>query len=119
MTEQETDVIKREPSTEALPTGAHTKRALTPFKFTGALGKVAELWVRAPENRESKITLETLASRKYLLSFIIFVVIPSLACGIYFGLIASDEYVSEIRFAVTTSHFDIGGKIDKLSISLA
>ena len=119
MTEQETDVIKREPSFEAVPIGADAKRTLMPFKFAGALGKVAERWVRAPENRESKITLETLASRKYLLSFIIFVVIPSLACSIYFGLIASDEYVSEIRFAVTASHFDIGGKIDKLSISLA
>ena len=119
MTEQETEVIKREPSFEALPIATHAKRALMPLKFAGALVRVAERWVGAPEDREAKITLETLASRKYLLSFIIFVVIPSLACSLYFGLIASDEYVSEIRFAVTTAHFDLGGKTDKLSISLA
>jgi capsular polysaccharide transport system permease protein len=52
----------------------------------------------------------------YLLSFIFIVIIPALATILYLAFIASDQYVSEARFAVRTalidSGADTGGKKD-------
>src|ERR1700684_1926920 len=36
----------------------------------------------------------------YILSFLLVVVLPSIAVTAYFGLLASDQYVAETRFAV-------------------
>ncbi len=42
----------------------------------------------------------------YLLSFVALVVIPALAVGVYFAVIASDLYVAEMRFAVHSMMMD-------------
>src|SRR5580658_4860677 len=43
----------------------------------------------------------------YLLSFIIVVVIPALAVTAYFALLASDQFVVETRFAVSSVATDM------------
>jgi capsular polysaccharide transport system permease protein len=50
----------------------------------------------APGNRPSA----------YLLSLIVCVVVPSIACALYLAFIASDQYVAEVRFAVKTAQYD-------------
>jgi capsular polysaccharide transport system permease protein len=52
----------------------------------------------------------------YLISFFIFVIIPTIAAVIYFLLIASDQYVAEARFAVKAAQFDVD--FDKTKSSL-
>jgi capsular polysaccharide transport system permease protein len=44
----------------------------------------------------------------YLLSFALFVVLPSIAAAIYLAFIASDQYVAETHFAVKAAQFDMG-----------
>jgi capsular polysaccharide transport system permease protein len=43
----------------------------------------------------------------YMLSFIAIVVVPAVAATLYFALIASDQYISEARFAVHSNAADI------------
>jgi capsular polysaccharide transport system permease protein len=43
----------------------------------------------------------------YLVTLILFVVLPSIAAAIYFAFIASDQYVAETRFAVKAAQFDM------------
>ena len=43
----------------------------------------------------------------YLLSLIVFVMIPTIASTVYLVFIASDQYVAEVRFAVRTSQFEL------------
>jgi len=42
----------------------------------------------------------------YLITFVLFVVLPSIASAIYLAFIASDQYVAETRFAVKQAQFD-------------
>ena len=42
----------------------------------------------------------------YLLTFVLFVVLPSLATAVYFAFIASNQYVAEARFAVRTAQIE-------------
>jgi capsular polysaccharide transport system permease protein len=58
-----------------------------------------EIPPRAPWSRPSA----------YLISFVAFVVIPALVCAFYLIFIASDQYVSEARFAVQSAQFGLGG----------
>src|SRR5579872_796009 len=44
----------------------------------------------------------------YLISLILFVVLPSIASALYLAFIASDQYVAEARFAVKQAQFDLG-----------
>jgi capsular polysaccharide transport system permease protein len=44
----------------------------------------------------------------YLLSLILFVVIPAIVSMVYLIFIASDQYVAEARFAVRASQFELG-----------
>jgi capsular polysaccharide transport system permease protein len=55
----------------------------------------------------------------YLLSFLLFVVIPAFLCIVYLVFIASDQYVAEARFAVRTAQLDMrqtnaGGAVSSL-----
>jgi hypothetical protein len=42
----------------------------------------------------------------YLVSFILFVVIPSIVATLYFAFLASDQFVAEARFAVRSAQVD-------------
>ena len=43
----------------------------------------------------------------YLISFLAFVVLPSIASALYLAFIASDQYVAEARFAVKQAQFEM------------
>jgi capsular polysaccharide transport system permease protein len=51
----------------------------------------------------------------YLISFALFVVLPSIASAIYLAFIASDQYVAEARFAVKQAQFDTAKTTSELS----
>ncbi len=56
----------------------------------------------------------------YLLSFLVMVALPAIAATVYFAVIASDEYVSEARFAVHSMAADVvtqGSRSDKATTS--
>lgn len=63
-----------------------------------ALGGLPDLSPPADSKTRTRFALPNL----YLLSFIIFVTIPAFVCVFYLVFIASNEYVSEARFAVHT-----------------
>src|SRR5437868_2758983 len=44
-------------------------------------------------------------------SFIVLVLLPSAASGVYFGFIASDQFVSESRFAVRNGSSSLAGLV--------
>jgi capsular polysaccharide transport system permease protein len=53
----------------------------------------------------------------YLVSFVLFVVLPSIATALYFAFVASDQYVAETRFAVKAVQFDLDKEKTKSDIS--
>jgi len=55
--------------------------------------------------------------KNVLRSFAVIVLLPTLIAGIYFGLIASDQYVSETRFAIRSSGSGGGSKLASILTS--
>jgi len=53
----------------------------------------------------------------YLITFVLFVVLPSIASAIYLAFIASDQYVAEARFAVKQAQFDLDTDKTKSQLS--
>lgn len=53
----------------------------------------------------------------YLLSFVLFVIIPSIVAAIYLAFIASDQYVAETRFAVKAAQLDVDFDKTKSNLS--
>ncbi len=53
----------------------------------------------------------------YLITFVLFVVVPSIAAAIYFAFFASNQYVAEARFAVKAAQFD--DNLDKTKSALS
>jgi capsular polysaccharide transport system permease protein len=74
---------------------------------TGPRGWLSRIGLRAPSREISpeSVSLDGSAPARrrmsrYMLSFLVMVVVPAVAATLYFALIASDEYTSEARFAV-------------------
>jgi capsular polysaccharide transport system permease protein len=58
---------------------------------------IGQVTLAAPRTRPSA----------YLVSFVLFVVIPSIAASLYFAFLASDQFVAEARFAVRAAQVDM------------
>ncbi|WP_158813602.1 capsule biosynthesis protein [Methylocapsa sp. S129] len=69
---------------------------------------VGQITLAAPRTRPSA----------YLISFILFVIVPSLVASLYFAFLASDQFVAEARFAVHTAQIDMM-QVDKMKSSLS
>ena len=123
MGENEVATQERPAAPAAAPS---TARPIAPSKTSGPL----TLWRRIVGRRapppaiiedDKGATIDVVAPRPhppaYLISFIILVVIPSLATAIYFAFIASNQYVAEARFAVRTAQFETMG--DKVKSALS
>ena len=53
----------------------------------------------------------------YLVSFIVFVLAPAFVASLYFGMLASDQFVAETRFAVTSAQIE--SFVDKLKAAVS
>jgi capsular polysaccharide transport system permease protein len=89
-------------------TGAPDPRAAPPAVATGATG----LAVPADANQLALVRSQRLAAPAAarprfisltLLSFLLVVVMPTIVAGVYYILVAADQYVSEFRFALRSS----------------
>jgi capsular polysaccharide transport system permease protein len=66
--------------------------------------------VFGPDRKYFPANLPLTQASPYLLSFIFFVVLPSLVAILYLAFIASDQYVSESRFILHSAQTDSGSK---------
>ncbi len=70
------------------------------------------------EVQETRQATKPRPSAGLMHSFSLFVLLPSLVGAIYFGLIASDRYVAEARYAIRTgSQAPMGGFIESIVTS--
>lgn len=72
-------------------------------KAPGRRGELAEIERKPGRIRRVRILSATSGIGGLLSSFILMVLVPTIAAGLYYGLMASDVYVSEAKFAVRGS----------------
>ncbi|WP_020176000.1 hypothetical protein [Methyloferula stellata] len=75
--------------------------------FDGAVRRVSKSPV--PDWKQLPVRLPVKRPSAYLLSFVLAVVVPSFIAILYLAFIASDQYVSEARFAIRAAEIDFGG----------
>ncbi len=69
-------------------------------KAPGRRGDLAEIERRPGRFRRVRVLSATSGIGGILSSFLLMVLVPTIAAGLYYGLMASDVYVSEAKFAV-------------------
>lgn len=70
---------------------------------SGRRGELAEVERKPGRIRRVRIVSATSGIGGLLSSFVLMVLVPTIAAGLYYGLMASDVYVSEAKFAVRGS----------------
>lgn len=108
--EADTDIATNAPPRETETQVARPRNALAPFlgriarslaPARTAKGDLSEIVDSGP--RRANVESSRSWPSAYWLTFVAFVVIPAFAVSLYFAIWASDQFVAESRFAVTTT----------------
>ncbi len=112
MAELDTEPVERVTSLNTAYFTRPAKRALATLAVVRPIAaNVAGRFFNGPVRSDEPQTSSRGGGAKYLISLVLFVVLPTIIASIYFGFIASDQYSAEARFAVTSSRFELLDKV--------
>ena len=116
----ETEISEREPEVEIARPRAEIARAPLLRRLTRSLApRGGEVIDQAAVGEASRVRAPREWPSAYWLSFIFLVAIPAFAVSLYFAIWASDQFVAEARFAVTSAKVDTVADKIKSAISVS